>query len=447
MHERHTQIDRSFVSVCLLLGIVGTIHAVRAEPAPLTPETYSQEQRIVDLLWERSADIATARAGIGSAHASLVRAHLVPNPQLDAQWGTIPVGRTNPSGLHSPLRNVPNYTAGLSELLEIGKRGPRQAAARADLEQARAETEAIVADRFFAVMEHIAAMAMNQQRASVLDEQIGDNTEVLDLNRARADKGEIPPLEVDVAEVEHARLVASRDTALSEMAKAQADCSSILATACPPFASGDTARSFLESAASLPLSMQWTEEAEQRRPDLAALDAAARSAEERITLANRSVIPDVNVRLGYTYDEFILSGSQRNSLAVGVQVPMPVFDHGQADLIAALSEKQRARNMRSAILSAAPDLLAAAWRGRALTQQRIRHLDSALERARTVSDAMIEAQRAGGISLLEALVARRAYQDLLRERVELDADFFNTTLDVRRTLGLFPRPHEQEGGS
>src|SRR5262249_58814578 len=83
------------------------------------------------------------------------------------------------------------------------------------------------------------------------------------------------------------------------------------------------------------LPTQWSPEIEARRPDLSALAAALRAADQKVTLAKRQSIPDVTVRFGYTYDTFVVAGNQRNSLGLGMQVPLPVMNHGQADLEAA----------------------------------------------------------------------------------------------------------------
>jgi cobalt-zinc-cadmium efflux system outer membrane protein len=429
----------------LLLLLVAA--ASQAQAPKLSAAVYDDETQLANLLWQRAADVIAARAARATMESELVRSRLFPNPTLDAEWGTIPLGRSNPPSLRRPLSNVPSYTAGLSELFEIGKRGPRQAAAQADVERAQHEAMAILGDRFFATLEQIAVMAMNQQRASVLDEQIENGLELLGLNQARAAKGEIAQLDVEVTEVEQARLVASRDAALSDMAQAQAECSALLAAACPLFESGEAARRFLVASATLAVPGEWSAQSQERRPDIQALTAAIRSAEERATLARRQILPDVTMRFSYRYDEFIESGNQRNSVSVGAEVPLPILDQGQADLLAALSEKQRAERLRQGLVSTAAEVLSAAMRRRDLVRRRAEHLDAAIERARTVRDAMGAAQVAGGTSLIEVLLARRAYQELLRERIDLDADAVEATLAVRRTTGMFPRPTADDGAS
>ena len=90
------------------------------------PDTFDEVQLAL-LLWQRSPELAEARANLALAESERVRALLYPNPALDLNWGTLPLGRTNPPGLDK-WSQVPNYSATFSELVEIGKRGPRQRA-------------------------------------------------------------------------------------------------------------------------------------------------------------------------------------------------------------------------------------------------------------------------------------------------------------------------------
>ena len=226
---------------------------------------------------------------------------------------------------------MPNYTAGLSELVELGKRGPRQAATAAEREAATWQAVATFADRYFELLAAVGRIAMAEERASMLDRQVGESERLLQLEHARADKGEIAKMSAARTEAEHMRLVAERDGARTELEEARATCAALVAEPCAPFGSEDAARALSRAGARAPLPTTWSDEIEARRPDLAALAAAERAADERVALAKHQAIPDVTLRLGYTYDTFVASGAQRQSLGVGMQMPLPVADHGQAD--------------------------------------------------------------------------------------------------------------------
>src|SRR5262249_35267873 len=156
--------------------------------------------------------------------------------------------------------------------------------------------------------------------------------------------------------------------------------------------------------------------------------------------ARRHAVPDVTVRLGYTYDTFEVSGNQRNSLAAGVQVPLPVADRGQADLEAASAEMLRAQSTRSSLIESGRLALEAGGRRRLLTASRIAQMQAALAKADTLRNEMQAASRQGGTSQVDVLLARRRYEELLLEGNDLEGEAYENVLKIRRTAALFPRP-------
>lgn len=437
--ERPATIGLAFILVCC------AVPAARGDGAAgLTPADYRDESRLGAVVWERSPDVIDARNEAQVAASEESRAHLLPNPQLDLAWGTIPIGPTNPRDLNDPIGNVPNYSAGLSELLEIGKRGPRQAATGAEREAAAARAVAVFADRYFALLAAIGRIAMDEERAAMLDRQVDESARLLDLERARADKGEIARMQADRTEAEHLRLVAERDGARSDLEEARAACAELVAEPCAPFGSEESARAFLRDAARADVPPTWSSDIEARRPDLAALTAAERAADERLTLAKHQAIPDVTLRLGYTYDTFVASGAQRQSLGVGVQLPLPVADHGQADAAKASATQLSARRAREAVAAAGRLALASAVQRRALAEARLTQLDTALARADELRRTMSGAAREGGVSEVDVLLARRRYQEVLLDRTQLDYDAYAAAQAARQAAALFPRPDRTE---
>ncbi len=429
------------------VGVAGGIAAGVVAPAlALDVTDYGDETKLAAAVWEQSPEVIEARAGVGTAASELRKTRTLPNPQLDFTWGTIPIGATNPHDLHDPLGNVPNYAVGISELVELGKRGPRAAAAAAQLEQVRAQALATFATRFFALLGAIGDIAKSQVRAGVLGGQVRAGEDMLRIESARAAKGETAETDLVRSEVEHMRLRAQRDAALADLEAARAACAAIVAGPCPRFPSVRGARDFLRAARVADLPRAWSPEYAARRPDVAALDAALRAADEQATLARRKIIPDVTVRAGYTYDTFVASGNQRNSAALGVQMPLPVFDRGEADLQAAETALARARASRRAIVASAAEALTAAARRRELAATRLVHLGAALAKARAVRRSMEGAARQGGTSQLEVLLAQRAHQELLLDRTDLDADAYDAALKVREAAALFPTPPGDGGG-
>lgn len=425
--------------VCVAIGVaVVTAHAASAEPLPAA--LYRDEAALVEKLWERSPDVLEARAAAGMTAAEVTRAFTFPNPAFDFTWGTIPIGRTNPPGLRRPMRNVPNYVVGISELFEIAKRGPRQAATIADAQRARAQTEAVLADRFFELLAAIGGIARNELRLAVLDELVDASEQLLALDRVRADKGDLAALDLDRAEVERLSLLVARDAATTDLEEARASCSILVASTCAGFASPQDTRRFIEEVAFAEYDREWSSESERRRPDIRSLDAALAGAEERRRLGERMVIPDVTARLGYTYDTFLESGNQQQSLAVGVQIPLPVFDRGRADIEAASAVLLHAAQTRHSLVEGGRTGVDAAARRLKLLEARLQRLELALGKARGVRDGLQAAQQRGGMSMTDVLLGRRAYQQLLLDQIGLLGEAYDAALALRRAGGLYPPP-------
>jgi hypothetical protein len=106
-----------------------------AATPPLDLSTQPTDEALATLLWERAPELQDARARVAAALAETRKTRRLPNPELDVGLNTLPLGALNPDCVadsacaSAPWLNIPNLQVGLSVLLEIGKREPRQEAA------------------------------------------------------------------------------------------------------------------------------------------------------------------------------------------------------------------------------------------------------------------------------------------------------------------------------
>src|SRR6185295_7612491 len=93
------------------------------------------DRALVEWLEQKSGEVHAAAARADQARADLGTARLpLPNPTLDAQLGGIPLGRANSTlspGVARSLGfgNTVDFSVGLTQTIELGKRGPRVDAA------------------------------------------------------------------------------------------------------------------------------------------------------------------------------------------------------------------------------------------------------------------------------------------------------------------------------
>src|SRR5439155_19479309 len=118
---------------------------------------------------------------------------------------------------------------------------------------------------------------------------VNDSQESLRLQRARADKGDIAPLEVDRLEVEHSRLVSSMGEAGSDREGAVVVCNGLLGAPCRRFRGEEAARRFLSGGRGA-IPPGESEAALAGRPDLQALRAERTRLDAELTLARRQSI-------------------------------------------------------------------------------------------------------------------------------------------------------------
>ena len=416
-----------------LLANLLPLAALSGEPKPpLSLSALPDRQELAILLWEGSPRLQSSRTRIAEARGDLQRAHLLPNPTLDVSWNTIPVGELNPPGLDRPLANVPNYDFGLSELVEMGKRGPRQQvaanASAAILEEARAN----LFDAFFDLSERIAAVAASEVRIASLSELAEDARKLTEIQKARAEKGDAAQLDVDRSALEEEKLWAALSEERAKLAVGLRECGEIAGTRCEPFGSSAPAEAFMNQRPRQDLSLE-------SRPDLRSLELQKIAAEHALSLAHARAIPDLTFRLGYVHDRFLVSGDQGNSLFVGVSLPLPMFDHGQADARVAEAALSTAARMRAILLEQAQTQLATVIQERGVVEQRRQRMrEMTLPLAQSVVKRLEEVVRRGGAPLPELLLARRTLGELTAQAADLDLSAFQLAVAEARIRGDGP---------
>lgn len=395
-----------------------TLALVIGAASPLSLSELSDGKELVARVWQSAPALEEARARMAQAEAERRKAFRLPNPGLAVSVNTLPVGPLNPPELRDPFLNVPNVAVGLSVLLELGKRGPRQEAkteaARAvaleALEQLRREVLSLEAT--------IGDVAAAQLRVDALTSLAADAQSLSNLQQARASKGDTSELDADRARLEQEGSETSLGEAQAELASALRACSEQVAAPCLPFVDSAQASTWLDRVEPEgPLL--------ERRPDLRALEAARRSALAAQTLAAHGWLPDPTVTIGYLRDQFVASGNQQNSLFVGVSMPLPIFEHGADERDAAgVAARSAERARELLLLSSRQQLTQLASELNAIDARRTRLRAQSLPLARSVVERLAAATNRGAAPLHELLLARRTLTELLLTTTELDRSAF-----------------------
>lgn len=434
---------RFFVVLLLVVSAIRpTVSLAGDGPSELDLARLPDDARLTELLWSHSPDVVAARAKLAGAEADLVRAGLLPNPTLDGSWNTIPVGQTTPSGLDDRLDRIPNYAVSLSMLLEIAKRGPRQHAARSARQAAALDTYELLRQRGYDLLERIADVAATQVRIAALGDLAGDARRLTDLQRARASHGDTPGVDTDRAALEAQKYAGTLRDEQQKLGDALVACGRVAGVACRAFGDAAQASAFLARAVAVDAASF------DARPDIRSLAAQSESAQASLELARNKRIPDPTFRLGYVYDQFVLAGNQRNSLFAGVSVPLPVFDHGQADAMAAAASSDAASRAAGLLRAQAErDADALGAQARAVEERRRVLQDTTLPLARQVVDTLEKTLARGGTSLVDLLLARRSLGELLLDDADTRLTAFHLAVARGRNgSGGLPAPPDLAAG-
>jgi cobalt-zinc-cadmium efflux system outer membrane protein len=376
-------------------------------------------------------ELEAAQLQVDLARAGVRQSRLRANPSLELQYGTIPVGPTNPPGLPRPLAQVPNYGVALAVPVPLGKRRPRIRQAAALERGAEAELEATTRARALELAGTLGELAAASLRREGFEQMVDDTTRSLTAARKRVELGYGAPLELDQLGVELARVELQTRAARSDISRALADCAVVVGDACQEFASSTAARAFLEAWIGAPTVATPLEQ----RPDLRALAEQVEAAEHAHSLARAQRIPDPTLRLGYLHDRFVISGNQMSSLSLSLSLPLPVFDRGQAQAQAAQAQARRLASERSKRLAAAQEQVPALAQRVDLERGRQLQLrDEAIPAARAIVSSLEDAAERRLTSLNELVQARRALRELLLEEANAYAAAYEARLELLRVL-------------
>jgi outer membrane protein, heavy metal efflux system len=394
--------------------------------------------RLSAWLAEHDPEIRAARARLSQSDAEARQSHALLNPVLDASLGNVPLGQTNPPGLG--FNETVIYNVGLSQTVELGKRGARIAGA--ELRQKSATLQVAVAERDQRSAARVAlGNALHRGlRVAILQETLADAEHAADLERTRYEQKALSGTDYDRLLLDLANLRADFERERAEYGAALADCTAALGAECDLSAATEAD---LGSATPLDLTRASAPGLE-KRPDLLALEAESKAAERDAELARGRAVPDVTLRVGYTHDRFVASGDNRNTLTFGLALPLPVFDRGQHDSSKALSRAVELRSMRSALLLQARADLAGLLGRKTTLEKVLASLErESLPRSSSVLSSTQTAFDHGGVSLTDLLLARRTHialqLTLLDERFEL----FGIRNELERVLASSAREEKK----
>lgn len=430
----------------MLLALAGPqvslVHAeADAEPAASAPGAgatirtstlLGDSAALVGWIRAHHPEVLAAQAGVESAQAQRRVSRLFQNPSLALNVNGLSVGSVQfpATDYHDPI----NFSVGLQQTFEIGKRGPRGAAADLRAEEARASHGDLLAQKVADARDALARVVYLSARQTILEERVAAARQVVELEGIRLQHGDISGTDHDRLRLEAASIERDAADNHAELVVALADCA--IAIAAPCSAEG-SAMGDVDSAAELPAQLPDAATSAAKQPAVRALQLEHDAALQDARFWHHRAIPDPTVGVAYTRDFYTAADAQPHTLGVFAQIPLPFLDTGSAQAdssaAAAMQAQDQAQALETQFRAGASGL---ATRKETL-ERKLRLLENdLLPLSTSVVKSAETAFHSGQLSLTDYLIVRRQHSALLLDQTDTRFELFHVRNELRRVLGL-----------
>lgn len=417
-------------ATCAVVALIACLTApARAQGVP-AGEAVSLAEAIA-LAMAREPATRAARADVDVARGMRLQADLRANPTMSFER------RQEPGGTDTATE------IGVEWPLELFRRGPRRAAAAADLavaEHQEADVRRRLAGDVAAAYGDVAAAA---RQLAITDEVLVAATAQLDLLRARATQGAAPTLDRDLVDVEVRTIQAERMVQAGRSERALVRLKRLLGLS--PAAPLRVTQSLDELQTAVGVERGTVAE----RSDIQASTAQVRAADERLGAARSAARPDVTVFGSYMRMDagFPQQGvsehgvlervrGQFNYVAAGAMVTVPLWNREQGTIAAAAAARDAAEaRAEGARLTAAAEIAeASAWHDQARRVVSL-HADGIRPLARRNLETVRETYQLGRATVFDVLAEQRRYLDTERAYTDALTEAFLSRVSLNRATG------------
>ena len=425
------------LAVVLMPAILWS-QAAHADPEPAVRAMLANPAELAAWLASHDPMVESAHARTEAAAEQSEQARVLPNPQLQAGVGGIGLGQPNqypgmPPGPTS-FSQTGNFSVGIGELVEIGKRGPRKAAADLRAREAGEAAIGALGQRLGDATETLGKLAYVASKRDVVAQNLDAARQLQALEKTRLDNKDLSALEFGRIELDTEELELQLGRAEAELASAVAACSATLYVPCS--AAGLDAAA-IDAGAPLPDALPEPQKAIEERPARQAtkLESEALSFDAR--LAQNRRIPDPTLGVSYMYDRYAFGGGLPQTIAVTIGIPMPLFDTGSHDAAAARANARAIVAEDQATLREARGVVDALVAQRQALVQTLQKLETVeIPKSTQIISQTRKAFDLGQARLADLLLVERAHRDLLLEVLDTRFDLFNVRAQLRQALGL-----------
>lgn len=426
--------------IALAVGLtLGTGPALAEPPPPPVRTLLVDPALLARWLGDHDPVADAVRARVDAALATSAQTHVLPNPQLGVELGNFALGHGNVdpnSGVRGPtgIDRTTHVSLGISELVELGKRGPRQAAAALRVQSTEQAAVGILGARLGDALATLGKLAYVSARRDVVARNLDAARELLALEKNRLDNKDLSASEFARIELDTQQLAIQLARADSEVAVATASCSATLFAPCER---GELDPTALDHAAPLPTTLPAAETQVRERPIHQADRLEIAALGEDATLADHRRIPDPTIGIGYSRDNYNYGGNLPQVLAVTIGIPLPLFDRGGHDAAAARATARATEAQERALVREGVGRASSLQAQLVVLARTLAELEGdAVPKSTQIIAQTRRAFDLGQARLADLLLVERAHRDLLLEVLDTRFELFSIRAQLRQELGL-----------
>ncbi len=412
----------SFATVCLAGQPVFAEDPVKPGNAHPMNGVLTLDRVIAEVL-PKNPSLQAFSLEVRAREARKFQAGLWPNPQLQIQAEDI-----TGTGQFDSFRNT-QTTVQLSQWIRLGGKIAKKERvaelsknlAEWDYEITRMNILTQTGQAFIDVLKSQEQMKLAHNLVSLAD----TNLQVITL---RADSGKVSPVQVVKAKVARAKTLLEFNKTKSLMGAARRRLSTTWAESSPGFQGvvGD----FFRVETLPPYDALLTKL--EKNPSLERWAAEISHRQAKVEFEESKAIPDLQLQGAYRRIE----EQQANTLVLGIQIPLTIFDRNQGGILEARHRKEKAGAQQSAIRLQLQSRLADAYNRLSIAHQRATSLkQDILPGAQTAFDAVQEGYRYGKFGLLDVLDSQRTLFDSRSRYLEALGNYHKAVLDIERIIG------------
>jgi cobalt-zinc-cadmium efflux system outer membrane protein len=354
---------------------------------------------------ERNLAIEAARHRVDAARAEQLAASLYPNPTLTLSAENLKVSGPTPIG------DLYEVGGTLSQPLELGdKRARRRAVADVTVAVAEAQLAEVLQQRVAEVKRAFHETVLAREAFAHGRALLQNLDEVVALNQARLEAGDIAEGELIKVRLERLKAEAAVDQAELAMRQAGIKLLELLGETDFAHAGQVDGRLARPADGAVPELSALRLDAQRDRPSLLVAERTTTLAERRLAFEQSRAAPDPSPFIG------VRRVGENNTVLFGVAVPLPLFDRNQGPIARVTAEAKGARaelELHRTRVLAEVETAYRAWRT-AGTQ--VGRLETALlPRAEESRSIALAAYREGATGLLEYLEAERTLADIRQQ--------------------------------